>query len=257
MVFALNIGNTIITLGGFEEDCISFTASISTRKTATAYEYANSIVQILSLHGVAPGQVEGAIVSSVVPMLTAVLKQSLELLCQCRVLVVSAGVKTGLNIKVSQSTNLGTDFVCNAVSAVKYHPLPCAVFSLGTATTVCAIDQKGQLLGTSIMAGVQTSLEGLCDRAVRLPQISLEAPNSLIGTNTFDSMQSGFIFGTASMIDGMGKRYAQILGENTTFVITGQYAKSILPYCENTYVYDEHLLLKGLYVIYRKNVRLK
>ncbi len=256
MVLTVNIGNTVISIGGFKEDQICFTASIETRKKATSFEYANSFLQLFSLFDVDLGKLEGAVMSSVVPMLTEPVKEALQLILKKKVLVVSAGVKTGLNIRGNRNINLGADLVSTAVGAAKEYPMPCVIVSFGTATTFVALDEKGTLLGTSIAPGLQTSLEALREKASCLPEIELDSPGDVIGCDTAQSMKSGIFYGTACMCDGMCRRFEKLLGENTTFVTTGRYAKKLFPLCEKDYVYDEHLLLKGLNQIYHRNKKL-
>lgn len=255
MVFAVNIGNSRISVGAFEKDEIVFTAAIETRKKATSWEYANNFLQIFSLYGRDAEGFSGGVISSVVPRLTPVIKEALEMIVKGKVLVVSAGVKTGLEIKRNNSLNLGSDLVCAAVGAIMEKALPCVVVSLGTATTFTVIDREGRFLGTSIAAGMQISLEALREKAARLPEIELEPPSDMIGMHTAESMKSGVFYGTACLCDGMCDRFRRELGEETTFFMTGQYAKLILPFCENDYRVDENLLLKGLNRIYHKNVK--
>lgn len=255
MIFAINIGNSRISLGAFEKNEIVFTAAIETRKKATSWEYANHFLQIFALYGQTKETFSGGVISSVVPRLTPVVKEALEMLITGKVLVVSAGVKTGLEIKQNNSLNLGSDLVCSAVGALEEKALPCVIVSVGTATTFIVLDRKGRFLGTSIAAGMQLSLDALREKAARLPEIELEPPADLIGMHTVESMKSGVFYGTASMCDGMCDRFRRVLGEDTAFFMTGQYARLILPFCQNNYRLDEHLLLKGLNRIYDKNVK--
>jgi type III pantothenate kinase len=252
MIFAVNIENTIISLGMFDDDRMLFSASIATQLNNTAYEYAVCLKQILSLKQFDANSVTGSIIASVVPSLTQTMKDALSILWNGPVLVLSAGIKTGLNLKVHSGT-LGADFVSAAVCAGKEYPLPCVIVSLATATTFAAIDRNGTFLGTSIAAGIKISCDALHSKAAQLPQISMDAPGNLIGTNTATSMKSGLIYGTACMLDGMCKRYQDILGEDTTFLATGPYTGQVIPYCTTSFIIDEHLVLKGLNYIYQKN----
>ncbi len=252
MILAVKIGNTTISVAGFEDDHICFSASIETRKSATIYEYTNCFAQMMSFYQISVKEISGIAIASVVPILTNVICQAWKRLNNVSILVVDTGVKTGLNIK-KHHMNMGTDLICSAVAATKLYTLPCIVISLGTATTFTAIDQQGCFLGTSITAGLQTSLTALLDNTAKLSEVELDAPNTLVGTSTVDSIKSGLIYGTASMIDGMYQKYQAILEEKATAILTGQYADMILPFCEKQYVYDEFLLLKGLHIIYQKN----
>lgn len=256
MVITANIGNTHLHLGAFSESGeMLFASALSTQKKGTAYDYAAGIKQAISTCGAQGQLVTGAILSSVVPSLTSVVKKGLELLFHCRVLTLSPGLKTGLNIKVQVAGNLGSDFVAAAVAAVKDHPCPLVIVSLGTATTLTAVDGAGCLLGTAIMPGVQLSQEALREKAACLPEVDMQAPESVVGTNTVDAMRSGLIFGTASMLDGMVARFEEKLGARATCIITGSYAKEICPYCKGQYQVDEHLLLRGLWYIYQRNCK--
>lgn len=187
-----------------------------------------------------------------VPAVTDGIKKALEHLEIQNILTVSSGTKTGLKIK-KQNSNLGTDFVCMAVEVMHSYPLPCVLVSLGTATTFCAVDAEGCFLGTSIAPGIELSLQALKSYTSRLPETELEAPKKLLGGNTADSIKSGLIYGTASMVDGMCQRYQDEWDTPAACVVTGRYAPVILPYCQKEYQYDETLLLKGLYRIYCRN----
>lgn len=252
MVFTVNIENTVISTGVFDDDRLLFSASIATQPNTTAYEYAVCLKQILSLKNIKLDMVCGSIIASVVPGLTATMKEALSLLFDCPVIILSAGVKTGLNLRVNSGT-LGTDFVSSAVCAIREYSAPCVIVSLGTATTFAAIDRDDVFLGTSIAAGVKTSSDALHDKAAQLPQISIDSPGALIGTNTAASMKSGLIYGTACMLDGMCRQYAEVLGEGTSFLATGQYADQVIPYCSTPFTVDPHLILKGLNYIYQRN----
>ena len=256
MVLTVNIGNTMISIGVFKEDRICFTAAIETRKRATSFEYANSFLQLFSLFSIKTEDIEGTVLSSVVPVLTEPVKEAFRLILKGKVLVVSAGVKTGLNIRGNRNVNLGSDLVCTAVGALREQQMPCVIVSFGTATTFMALDKTGTLLGTSIAAGIQTSLEALREKSARLPEIELDSSGELVGSDTAQSMKSGIFYGAACMCDGMCGRFAEYLGGDVTFVATGKYAEKILPLCERNYVYDEYLLLKGLNHIYRRNRKL-
>lgn len=252
MVLTIYIENTIVTFGVFDDDRLCYAASIAAQPNASEYEYAGSLKQILSLQATPLSEIDGAMIASVVPMLTQKLKQAVFLLLGIEAGIVGAGVKTGLNLKVSTAT-LGADFVCAAVCAVAEYTAPCVIVSMGTATTFSAIDPRGVFCGTAITAGVGVCLQALHQSAAQLPQISMEAPASVIGTNTVFSMQSGLVYGTAAMVDGMCRKYEIQLGQSPCFLATGQYADVIVPHCETRFVKDPYLVLKGLYRIYQKN----
>lgn len=257
MVLTVNIGNSVLSTAVFEEDRLLYAASIETRKKATSFDYADIFLRLLGFYQIGAEQLKGAIISSVVPSLTDTVKKAVELLGSCKVLEVTPGIKTGLNIKGNRNVNLGADLVCTSVAAVRKYPMPCVVVSLGTATTFSFLDQNGCLLGTSITAGMEISADSLRQHGVRLPEIGMEQPEQLVGTTTSESMKSGLFYGTASMIDGMCRRYEQETGEPVTRVLSGRYAEAILPFCEDLYKHEPNLLLEGLYYIYQKNEKKK
>ncbi|NMA79975.1 MAG: type III pantothenate kinase [Clostridiales bacterium] len=253
MVFTVDVGNTNIVLGAFDEDDLAFVSRISTDPSKMADQYAIDFADILTLYGYSPRLFDGAIISSVVPPLTPIIKEAVEKLLSCKVYVVSPGIKTGLNIKIDDPAMLGSDLVCAAVSALDKYELPCIIFDLGTSTTTSAIDKDGLFLGGSIYPGVQISLDALSSRTAQLPFISMETVDKVIGTNTIDSMKSGIILGTASLLDGMVLRYSEVLGGEPTVIATGGLASMIIPHCRCDIIVDNNLMIDGLYRIYKNN----
>lgn len=254
MILAIDIGNTNIVIGCFEGSSIKFMERLSTNHKATELEYAILFKNVLEIYSVTPSQLDGGIISSVVPSLTNVVKNAMGKLSKSRILVVGPGVKTGLSIMTDNPGQLGADLVVDAVACINEYPLPAVIFDMGTATTISVVDKSKNYLGTVIMPGVEISLGSLVGGTSQLPKISLDAPKRVIGTNTSDSMKSGIIFASASSIDGMIDRIENELGEKTTVIATGGLAGTIVPYCRHEIILDDELLLKGLSVIYNKNV---
>lgn len=254
MILTIDVGNTHTIIGVYDNDELVFTARISTDRQKTRDEYSIIIRSVLSLSDKVSENIEGAIISSVVPQVSGLLVDAIKRLYNCKVFVVGPGVKTGLNIKIDNPAQLGADLVCVSVAALKKYPLPSIVFDLGTATTISALTENGDMIGGSILTGVNTALNALAQGTAQLPQISLDGEVSTIGSNTIDSMRSGAVLGNASMIDGMISRYKKILGENTTVIATGGLSKVIVPHCNENIIIDETLLLDGLYAIYKKNI---
>ena len=252
MVFVIDVGNTNIVIGCYEKGKLSFVSRLATDTSRMEDQYAIEFSNILSLYQCNPNCFEGAIISSVVPPLTPILREALKKLLRCPVFVIGPEVKTGLDIKIKQPSILGSDLICASVAAIHQLPMPCVIADLGTATKIMALDHNGAFLGCSIMPGVNISLEALSSRTAQLPQINLEAVTEVIGTTSIDSMKSGIVFGTASMIDGMIDRYAEILGD-VSVVATGGLSGVIIPYCSHNITINTTLILDGLYEIYQKN----
>jgi type III pantothenate kinase len=163
------------------------------------------------------------------------------------------GVKTGLNIKIDNPAQLGADLVAGAVGALDSYTMPCVVIDMGTASTISVLDRNGTFLGGAIAAGVRLTLKALTENTAQLTSIPIEAPKSIIGANTVECMQSGLVYGTAAMLDGMLEKIEEELGETPTFVATGGLSKEIITHCKKDIIYNENLLLDGLRAIYDKN----
>ena len=137
------------------------------------------------------------------------------------------------------------------------YKMPCIIVDLGTATKFSVLDKDSYFLGVSILPGVNISLDALSRSTAQLPHIEFENAYNVIGTNSIDSMRSGIVFGTASMIDGMIERLNEELGEKATVIVTGGIAQNIVSHCKSEIILDENLLLYGLNDIYNKNTKAK
>ncbi len=253
MVLAVDIGNTNVVLGYFQEERIEMIGRLATNRQATELEYAMQIHNLLRLAGLDGQDFEGCILCSVVPVITGSMKRALQTITRKRVMVVGAGLKTGLNIRIDQPAQLGADRVADAVGAVAQYPCPLITIDMGTATTVGVVDENRNFIGGMIVPGVLVSLNSLASGASQLPFISLDPPSQPIGKNTIDCMRSGIVYHNAAGIDGMIQRIQEQLGQSCTVVVTGGLAGVITPYCKSSVIYDDLLLIKGLRVIYEKN----
>lgn len=254
MILAIDIGNTNIVLGCIRNREILFTERLSTDHSKTDLEHAISIKNVLEMHNLDPKDIEGAIIGSVVPPITSLIKQALYKITGCESMIVGPGVKTGLNILMDNPAQVGSDLIVGAVAGIAEYPLPLILVDMGTATTICVIDDKKNYIGGMIVPGLRVSLDSLTSRTSQLPRISLDPPKRLIGKNTVECMKSGILYGNASCIDGMISRIEKELGQPATVVATGGLAESITPLCEHDIILDDELLLKGLLLIYEKNI---
>ncbi len=253
MVLTIDIGNTNIVLGGFFEDELKFVSRIATDIKNTEDEYASKIRSILSIHEVVGKAVTGAVISSVVPPLTAVIKKAVELIYGVKAITVGPGIKTGINIRCDDPSSVGGDLICACVAAHHVYGSPSLIIDMGTATKMMVMDKSGAFVGASIIPGVVMGLKTLSSGTAQLPQISLEAPRSVMGKNTVDCMKSGVIFGNAALLDGMIDRFYSELGEELPVYATGGLASTVVNHCKHNISLDEDLVLKGLNIIYKKN----
>lgn len=253
MILAIDIGNTNIVVGCIDEEKIYFTERLSTVHTKTELEYAVDIKTVLDIYHIKRTDIEGCIISSVVPQITDIAKLAAEKILKKEVMVLGPGVKTGLNIVMDNPGQLGADLVADAVAGLASYPVPLVVIDMGTATTISVVNSKKQYVGGMIMPGVGISLDALTARASQLSGISIDAPRHIIGKNTIECMKSGVLYSNAAALDGIIDRIEEELGEKTTVIATGGLAKKIVPHCRKEIILDEELLLKGLMLIYRKN----
>ena len=253
MILAIDIGNTNIVVGCIDEKKTIFIERLSTIKNKMEIEYALDIKGIFEIHDVDAREVEGAIISSVVPQITEIIGGACEKIINKKAMIVGPGIKTGLNIMIDNPGQLGSDLVADAVAGVADYKAPMIIFDLGTATTASVINEKGTYIGGFIIPGMYTSLNALTANASQLQGISLDAPNRLIGKNTIECMKSGMIYGTAASLDGIIVRVEEELGQPVTAIVTGGLAEKVLPFCKKELIWDEDLLLKGLRIIYNKN----
>ena len=253
MILAIDVGNTNIVLGCIEDDQILFEARMASDQLKTSDQYCVELSNMLRLFSVDPLALEGTILSSVVPPITNSVKTAVRKLTGKDCKVVGPGLKTGLNIRIDNPAQAGSDLVVAAVAAIHDYGAPLTIIDLGTATTITVIDRNKSFAGGSITPGMKISMSALTSRTAQLPGVSMEAPRRAIGTNTVDSMQSGIMFGTAAMLDGMVERMEQELGYQTTVIATGGLARYVAPLCKREMIIDKDLLLKGLNLIYKLN----
>lgn len=253
MVLAIDIGNTHILLGCFEDRKILFTELLSTDRSYTDLEYASLIKSALEFNVASFEDIEGAIISSVVPSVTGTIKTAVERFANVSPIVVGPGVKTGLKIRIDNPAQLGSDLVVSAVAGIKEYGVPQINIYMGTATAFSLIDSEKNYLGTSIGAGMGIAAEALSSKTSQLPNIAFETPKKVIGTNTVDSMKSGLICQNAALIDGMIDRIEEEYGQECVIVATGRYSSLVTPLCKHKIICDKELILKGLIEVYYKN----
>ncbi|MDR0906337.1 MAG: type III pantothenate kinase [Oscillospiraceae bacterium] len=256
MIFAVDVGNSHVVVGVMDRGAIVYEFRMVSDISRTEDEYAAAISDMLRGNGMSAADIDGAIISSVVPPLTGVLGAVCRTMFGFEALVVGAGVKTGLNLHVDNPTKVGSDLVCAAVAGAQYR-LPVILIDMGTATTITAVDAGGSYIGGAIFPGLSLSFNALSNSASLLPKIPLDAPRNTISRNTAEEMRSGAIYGTASMIDGMIARFERELGASATVLATGGLAPAVIPFCEREIEMCPNLIFDGLHLIYERNAKAK
>ncbi len=253
MILVCDLGNTNIVFGLYENNEKLLSFRLVSSNLMDLDEYVAKINNIINDKKIDVSKVRGAIMSSVMPSIAKTIKRAIEIVFNVDVIVFGSKVKSGMPIKVDNPIEVGTDLIASCVGATHKYGTPVVIVDLGTATKINVVDKTGAFIGCVIAPGLKISNEALVKTAPQLPVINYEAPKKVIGKNTIDSMNSAAIYGTASMIDGMIRKIERELGYQTRKIATGGLQELVTPYCEIPFIYDQDILLYGLYKIYLKN----
>jgi len=253
MLLCMDIGNTNIKLGLFEDGRPRAHWRIATDRAKLADEYAMLLLSLFEAGHLSSGDVTGCVISSVVPTLTPAFAELCTRYLRQEPVVVGPGVKTGMSIRTDNPTEVGADLIVNAVAARQLYGAPVIVIGFGTATTFSAISAQGDFVGVAIAPGVYTGAEALFRFAAKLPQVELARPPRAIGKNTIHSMQSGMIFGFAGLVEGLVERMRGELGGQARVVATGGLAELIAAETDVIEIVEPDLTLIGLRIIYEMN----
>ncbi len=254
MLLVVDVGNTNIKYGVWKDDNMLASFRVSSRISRTADEYGSVLVNLLGDSGIKKTDVDGIIVSSVIPTLNYTICHMCEYFFGISPLMVGPGIKTGLNIKVENPKEVGADRIVNSVAAYKKHGGPVIIIDFGTATTFNVIDGSGAFIGGVIAPGIKTSLSGLVSSTAQLPMIELVPPKKVVAKNTETNMQAGIIFGFAGLVDNIvGKIKKELGDENVKVIATGGLGEIIAKETKSISVVDRTLTLFGLKLIYDLN----
>jgi type III pantothenate kinase len=253
MLLAIDVGNTQTHIGMFRGDELAEHWRLATVREATGDELATLLVNLLALRDLRLRDVDGVILSSVVPQLTPEYELLAERYLSGVFTVVGPGMKTGMAIRTERPQELGTDRLCNAVAAYEKCGGACVVADFGTTINFDAVSADGELLGAAIAPGVDISLEALHQRTAKLPKVDLGAPETAIGRDTVAAVRAGVVYGFAGMVDGIVSRIREELGDEATAIATGGLAGVITPFCDQIDEVDDLLTLTGLRLIWGRN----
>ena len=254
MIICLDVGNTNIKYALFEGDDFVLSFRVATEHKKTSDEYGGQLISILKNNGVKPDEIKGGIISSVVPPLDYTLERMCRTYLHIKPLIVGAGLKTGMNLKVDNAKEVGADRVVNNVAAVKKYGAPLIVIDFGTATTFNVIDEKSQFRGGVIAPGIKGSLDSLVNGTAKLPRVEIERPASVIAKNTVTNMQAGIVFGFAGLVGYIVKKIKKELKDpDVKTVATGGFSEVIAKEIDCIDHVDKLLTLDGLKYLYDMN----
>jgi type III pantothenate kinase len=255
LLLAIDVGNSKIAFGVFEGEKLLTTLSVSTGLHRLADDYASLLVNLLPRHDIAFEEIKGTAICSVVPPLGPVMEDVCRRYMKSPPLVVGAGIKTGVRIRMDNPRELGADRVVNAAAAVKLYGCPAIVIDFGTAITFDVVSSEGDYLGGAIAPGMEVAAEGLFMRTAKLPRVELVAPEHAIGKNTITAMQSGIVFGWVGLAEGVVARLKREVGEDARVIATGGYGGLIASLTPVIGAVNPDLTLIGLRLIYELNRR--
>ena len=253
MLLAIDIGNTNITLGVFENETIVQSWRLSTEHKRTEDEYGVFLKNLLRETGL-DTKIKNAIISSVVVQLTERIEIALKKYLNIDSLIVSHKIKTNISLKTDNPSQVGADRIANACAAAHLYSTPAIVVDFGTATSFDIVNSKNEFIGGIITAGMKIQAEALSSKTSKLPKLNIEAPEHAIGRNTIDAMLSGIVRGHAAMIDGLIFECERELGEKATIIATGGYSSVISQYLRRKFDYiNPDLTLIGSKLIFELN----
>jgi len=254
LFLVIDVGNTHIVIGAYKDDELAFHWRVASDRHKTEDEYGILIKQLIENQECCSiRDIDMVVISSVVPPLTPVFEDMARQYFNAEPLVVGPGIKTGINIRLENPKEVGSDRIVNAVAAYRKYGGPVIVIDFGTATKFDVISEEGSFLGGVIAPGIGISTEALVERAAKLPRIELTRPPKVVGRNTVQSMQSGIIFGFAGQVDSIVDKIQKELGVKTRVIATGGFSRFIAGETERVDLVDEFLTLEGLKIIYEMN----
>ena len=254
MILCLDVGNTNIKYAVFDGDTLKLSFRVATEYKKTSDEYGGQLISILGNNGINPAEINGGIISSVVPQLDYTLDRMCQTYLKYKPLVLGPGLKTGLNLKVDDAKEVGADRVVNNVAAVKKYGYPLIVIDFGTATTFNVIDDKSQFVGGVIAPGIKGSLDSLVNGTAKLPRVEIERPKQVIGKNTITNMQSGIFFGFAGLVEYIVKKIKrEIKLDDVKVIATGGFSEVIADEISCIDEVDKLLTINGLKYLYDLN----
>ncbi len=253
MLFVLDVGNTNIVLGVYDHDSLKYHWRVETNRFKTEDEY-GMIVKSLFLHvGIDFPDINGIIISSVVPPIMYTLERMCNKYFHVKPLVVGPGIKTGLDIKYENPREVGADRIVNAVAGIYEYGSPLIIVDFGTATTYCYINEEKQYMGGAIAPGIGISAEALYSKAAKLPRIEIAPTDDIVGRNTVLAMQAGIVYGYVGQVEGIVSRMKAKSKKDPVVIATGGHANLIAKESKIIDIVDPFLTLKGLRLIYKRN----
>ena len=252
MLLAIDIGNTNITIGVYNQDDLIGTYRLTTRFQRTSDEYGFMLLSFLNASSIDVQDIEDVIISSVVPKINYSFINSIKKNLYKNPIMIGPGVKTGIDIRIDNPSTLGADRLVDAVGAYYTYGGPCLVIDFGTATTYDVVSRHGEFLGGATAPGIGICAQALSSQAAKLPEIEIQKPEKVIAKNTIKSMQAGIVFGYIGQTEYIIDKIKEEYGEDLKVISTGGLGRMIANETDKIDIYDIDLTFKGLKIIYDK-----
>ena len=252
MLLTIDIGNSQIAFGVFEKNALHASWRLATNATKTSDEYGSLFLSLMQEHNIYPKDLDGTIISSVVPPITPIIEQVIETYFHHHPILVTADFPFGLVLQYANIHEIGTDRLVNAAAAYARFKSSLIIVDFGTATTFCTVTSDGRYLGGAIAPGLKSSADALHSHTAKLPNVELVRPKNVIGTDTASSIQSGLIFGYSGLVDELTTRIQQEVGQTARVIATGGFASILAPVTQSIQEICPHLTLQGLALLYQR-----
>ena len=253
MNVCIDVGNTTIGMGFYHNDKLIAKLVHNTDTSRTEDEYVLLLERTFSSLGIKKEEIDVVIYSSVVPIINQPFKAALKRVQKGEILTIGPGIKTGLALKIDNPNEVGNDLIADLVGAKEKYGYPTIIADLGTASKILLLDKNGAFTSCVIMPGLSLSANSLVNKAALLPEVSLEAPKSIMAKNTIEAMNAGIVYGHVDMINGLVNRYESSLGYQAKHILTGGGAVYLKDILGDSFIYDENLNLDGLNELIRRN----
>ena len=255
MLLAVDVGNSNISLGIFQNSILRMKAKISVKTRRSADEYAAVLYDLMRMNHIAREEIKGCILASVVPELTGLVEDAARIVTGTQVLRVGPGIRTGFRIRIDDPSQLGGDLAADTLAALTEYGAPLVVIDAGTVTTIIAVDRNRTYLGGCILPGIRPSAMLLKEATALLPSIAFgQGEEECLGRNSADAMRRGLLLGSAMMADGFIARYRALPGmAGAVAVATGGSAELVTAACREDVLLNPDLTLQGLRLLYENN----
>ena len=254
MLLAVDVGNSTVVISIINNNKIIAHDRSLTDSSEIEINYTEKIKNFIKSNGLFSTDINGAIISSVVPLMTDVLQKAIINSIGIIPLIITSKLHYDFSIAVKYPEALGSDRIADAAAGLHEYGAPLIIADMGTATTISVIDNNRAFIGGLILPGVRTAMNALIHNTAQLPQIKLpKYMDTIIGKDTVSSIQNGIVYGNAACLDGLFDRISNELGYEPKIIATGGNMSAIIPFCRHKVITDKYLLIKGLSLIFNQN----